>query len=133
MPGKYDTDKPGSDFMTPFRLHRTVTATDVSAEAVTELLDLSESVSASRNDVHLILKQTVGAPNRLKLEFYVLLPNAPTGLANIWLLVHKTGFTAALEIIRIEALLAGTYKIRAVCEVEGGTFEIYTSTSHNPL
>lgn len=133
MPGKYDLSRPHADFMTPFVLHRTVAATDPNLN-FTESLELSDSPSASQNELHIIIKQTVGAPARLKLEFYAQLPHqsAPVGLQNTWFLMDKTTFLSPLELNRYDNFMAGTYKVKAILEA-GGTFEIYVSTSHNHL
>ena len=119
--------------MSPFVLYRTVVATDPNTN-FTEVLDMAGSISASRNEVHILVKQTVGAPTRIKLEFYTQLPaaSAPAGLAGTWLLVEKSTFISPLELNRFSGLIAGTYKLKAILEA-AGTFEIYVSTNVNNL
>lgn len=133
MPGKYDLSRPHADFMTPFVLHRTVAASDTDL-TFTETLELCDSPSASQNEIHVIIKQILGAPSRIKLEFYAKLPpqSAPIGLQNVWFLMDKTTFLSPLELNRYDNFLAGAYKVKVILEA-GGTFEIYVSSSHNHL
>lgn len=119
--------------MSPFALYRTVDATDPNTNFA-EVLDMAGSISATRNEVHVLIKQTVGAPSRVKLEFYALLPtgSVPAGLAGTWLVVEKSTWISPLELNRFPGLVAGTYKLKAILEA-AGTFEIYVSTNVNNL
>lgn len=133
MPGSYDTSKPWADFMSPFRLYRTVAASDADL-TFTEILDLTKSVSARNNVLHVIVKQTAGAPARLKLEFFATLPadSVPAGLAGTALNVENSTFISPLQLNKFHDLIAGVYKLKVVLET-AGTFEIYVSTNHNNL
>lgn len=133
MPGKYDLSRPHADFMTPFVLYRTVNVSDADL-SFTEILEFSDSPSASQNEIHVLIKQTVGAPARIKLEFYAKLPNqsAPDGLKDVWFVMDKTTFLSPLELNRYDNFLAGCYKVKVILETIG-TFEIYVSSSHNHL
>ena len=119
--------------MSPFALYRTVAASDADT-SFTQVLDMAGSISATRNEVHVLVKQTVGAPARVKLEFYALLPtgSVPAGLAGTWLLVEKSTWISPLELNRFPNLIAGTYKLKVILEA-AGTFEIYTATNVNNL
>ena len=129
MAGVFSPEKSGTDFLTNFVLHRTVTQTDPAVANVTETLDLSRSSSARANTIVLIPKQIAGAASRVKFEFYLKLVNAPAGLTNQWILVSLSPWLNYLEIGTFSNLMAGVYKIRAICETPATSYEIYLA--HN--
>jgi hypothetical protein len=132
MPGTYDSGKPWADYMEPFTLYRTKAGSDLDM-TFTETINLERSISAARNVIHVIPKQVDGAPDRIKLGFYVRLPqsSAPAGLAATWFLVYQSSWMATEELHKFSDLIAGTYKLKVTSDGGVGEFEIYTSVNHH--
>lgn len=126
MPGKKDPLIERYDYLTNFALHRTVTTNDANAAAVTEIINLSASVSAQRNRVQIYTERTSGT-GTIAIDVYAKLNGSLDG---IW---HKVATVAAADdkILTTVSNLPGA-ELKLVCTLSAAaTWNLHVAHSDN--
>jgi len=128
MPGQLYTTDPGADFLTRPVLHRTTTASDAAPApypaSVTQIIDLTHSATALRNNLLLVPVRTVGT-GRITYNLWVNFPSAIATVAAVWFLHQSASLQTDRTLVEFNNLYAAYYKVVITHENGGATFETY--------
>lgn len=131
MSGSYNNTENKSDFMTPFRAYRTLSADDTLLADVLTTIDLRRTHSARFNHISLVVKPTT-TTTKFKVVLFAQLSDAHADFASDWIKIRESlDFLDPLALHDFGGLPAGLYKLFVTLETPGNEITIYHSVSHN--